>query len=72
MILGAFLGIIATVVYYQMARCYQQYRQSCRAPGVNSDLESQRAASAVSPAPAEDPNKYIFRKTFKEDNVDQD
>lgn len=65
MILGALLGILATVIYYQMARFCQQYRQTHRVLNA-ADLESQRAAASSG---LEDPNKYLFRvtKAFKED-----
>ena len=54
MIVGAFLGILATVVYYQIARFWQQYRLS----QINNrviDLERAIPASSL-----EDPNRYIF------------
>lgn len=54
MIVGAFLGILATVVYYQIARFWQQYRLS----QINNrviDLERAIPASSL-----EDPNRCIF------------
>jgi len=61
MVLGAILGVLATVIYYQVARFAQQYRQS-RIVRI-TDLESH----GDNQHPLEDPNKYLFRKVFKED-----
>ena len=54
MIVGAFLGVLATVVYYQIARFWQQYNLS-RINNRVIDLERAVPASSL-----EDPNKYIF------------
>ena len=71
MMLGAFFGIIATVIYYQIARFCQQYYQS-KAQTIrisSDDMENGAACESL-----EDPNTYLFRnerpqiaKTFKED-----
>jgi len=66
MVLGAFLGILATVVYYQFARFCQEYRHSrMQRIGDAENLPPVRSLSSL-----EDPNKYLFRaaKTFKEDS----
>ena len=72
MIIGALLGVIATVIYYQIARFCQEYRQTRSSTrGISaSDLEGQQQSSCSSGGNAglEDPNKYLFRKVFKEDS----
>ena len=64
MLVGAILGIVATIIYYQFARLCQEYRNSSSRRV--SDLES----AAGSTRSLEENNKYLFRqvpKTFKED-----
>ena len=68
MIIGAVLGIIATVIYYQIARFCQEYRQSRSVSRINTlaDIEAQQA-NGRGVCHMEDPNKYLFRKVFRED-----
>lgn len=64
MLIGAILGMIATVIYYQFARMCQEYRHATQQHIV--DLEQSAPVRSL-----EDPNKYLFRtvgKNFKEDD----
>lgn len=62
MILGAFLGILATVIYYKLQKMY--YDRQNNEPYRGRELSPK-------PATLGDPNKYlavnITKKTFRED-----
>ena len=64
MVLGAILGVLATIIYYQVARFCQQYRQQSRSMRIQ-DIENSN--TTCSSEQLEDPNKYLFKKVFKED-----
>jgi hypothetical protein len=71
MVLGAFMGILATIIYYQIARFYQKYRESQTQMVLvePSERDSQRQRSR--PVPQDDPGSkptiLSKRKNFKED-----
>jgi len=61
MVLGAFFGILATIIYYKLMQCYNTYRNS------ELDMREMRETNRRCIVPLEDPNIFLRPKKFKED-----
>ena len=67
MVLGAVLGVVATLIYWQITKLCQ----SCMSPVESADQDQENQAAAI----MEDPNKFLFihsAKIFKEDGQRKD